>query len=216
MNKTISDRTLIFAHRGANKEAAENTRSAFEKALRYPIDGIETDVQLSRDGIPLLWHDRFMDKLGYPEKRIDDFDYSQLEQINFAGSFSEGVDLPGDLLKCVIVVGVPLGKPDLETEELIAYYDKKFGKGWNYGYMMPAMTRVIQSAGRCIRTENDRGVIIFLDERFAWQNYYNLFPKDWDIKITGLYEKIRKYYRDVWNTMGSGKTSDFDFLHENL
>ena len=112
-----------------------------------------------------------------------------------AGSFSEGIDLPGDLLKCVIVVGIPLGKPDLETEELIAYYDKKFGKGWNYGYMMPAMTRVIQSAGRCIRTENDRGVIVFLDERFTWKNYYDLFPKDWDIKITGLYEKrVREFF----------------------
>ncbi len=112
-----------------------------------------------------------------------------------AGSFSEGIDLPGDLLKCVVIVGVPLGKPDLETEELIAYYDTKFGKGWDYGYLMPAMTRVIQSAGRCIRTEHDRGVIAFIDERFSWQNYFKLFPKDWDMKITGLYEqRIQEFF----------------------
>jgi len=81
-------KTLIFAHRGANKEAAENTRSAFDKALHYPIDGIETDVQLSRDEVTVLWHDRFMGKLGFPLKHVDDFDYAQLQAMNFAAHFS--------------------------------------------------------------------------------------------------------------------------------
>lgn len=81
-------RSLIFAHRGANKEAAENTRSAFDKALQYPIDGMETDVQLSRDEVTVLWHDRFLGKLGLPGKHIDDFDYAQLQAMNFAAHFS--------------------------------------------------------------------------------------------------------------------------------
>jgi len=81
-------KTLIFAHRGANREAAENTRSAFDKALEYPIDGIETDVQLSRDEVAVLWHDRFLGKLGHPLKHIDDFDYAQLQAMNFAAHFS--------------------------------------------------------------------------------------------------------------------------------
>lgn len=80
--------SLIFAHRGANKEAPENTRSAFDRALTYPVDGMETDVQLSRDGVAVLWHDRFLGKLGYPDKHIDDFDYSQLQAMNFARHFS--------------------------------------------------------------------------------------------------------------------------------
>ena len=80
--------TLIFAHRGANKEAPENTRSAFDHALTYPIDGMETDIQLSRDGVPVLWHDRFLAKLGHPAKHIDDFDYSQLQAMNLALHFS--------------------------------------------------------------------------------------------------------------------------------
>ncbi|MDE2310993.1 MAG: glycerophosphodiester phosphodiesterase [Betaproteobacteria bacterium] len=83
-------RYLIFAHRGANREAAENTRSAFDRALAYPIDGIETDVQLSRDEVAVLWHDRFLNKLGLPGKRIDDFDYAQLRTMNFAAHFSSG------------------------------------------------------------------------------------------------------------------------------
>lgn len=80
--------TLIFAHRGANQEAAENTRSAFDLALQYPIDGMETDIQLSRDAVPVLWHDRFMIKLRQPTKHIDDFDYKELQQMNFAAHFS--------------------------------------------------------------------------------------------------------------------------------
>jgi glycerophosphoryl diester phosphodiesterase len=79
--------SLIFAHRGANKEAAENTRSAFDKALAYAIDGIETDVQLSRDEVAVLWHDRFLGKLGHPSKHIDDYDHCELQKMNFAAHF---------------------------------------------------------------------------------------------------------------------------------
>ena len=114
-----------------------------------------------------------------------------------SGSFGEGIDLPGDLLKCVIVVGLPLQQPTLETKKLIDYYDLKFGKGWDYGYVAPALTKCLQSAGRCIRSETDRGIIIFLDERYVWNNYFKHFPADWDIKITKDYgTAITKFYRE--------------------
>lgn len=80
--------TLIFAHRGASKEAAENTRAAFDKALQYAIDGMETDVQLSRDEVPVLWHDTFLTKLGLPGKHVDDYDHAQLRAMRFPGDFS--------------------------------------------------------------------------------------------------------------------------------
>jgi glycerophosphoryl diester phosphodiesterase len=89
--------SLIFAHRGASQEAAENTRGAFNKALAYPIDGMETDVQLTRDEICVLWHDFYMTKLGYPEKHIDDFYYDELVHINFASHFSPAVEPEGVL-----------------------------------------------------------------------------------------------------------------------
>jgi glycerophosphoryl diester phosphodiesterase len=88
-------RSLIFAHRGANKEAAENTRSAFDKALEYAIDGIETDVQLSCDEVAVLWHDRLLGKVGLPVKHIDDFDHAQLQAMNFAAHFSSGAKPEG-------------------------------------------------------------------------------------------------------------------------
>ena len=90
-----SNRTLIFAHRGANREAAENKRTAFDKALAYPIDGIETDVQLSRDEVAVLWHDRDLKKLKLPGKHIDDFDHAQLQAMDFAAHFAASAAAEG-------------------------------------------------------------------------------------------------------------------------
>jgi len=108
-----------------------------------------------------------------------------------SGNFNEGIDLPGDLLKCVVIVGLPLQKPDLETSELIKHYNELFGKGWDYGYLFPAFSKCLQGAGRCIRTSSDRGVIVFLDERFAWNQYFRCFPADYNVKI------IKNYYPNM-------------------
>ncbi|MBD3164378.1 hypothetical protein GF323_04205 [Candidatus Woesearchaeota archaeon] len=112
------------------------------------------------------------------------------------GSFGEGVDLPGDLLECVIIVGVPLQKPDLETRDLIAYYDEKFGEGMNYGYIYPAITKAMQNAGRCIRSEKDRGVVVFMDARYAWDSYRKCFPADWNMQITKRWkERVGEFFK---------------------
>ncbi|HKZ49852.1 MAG TPA: ATP-dependent DNA helicase [Candidatus Nanoarchaeia archaeon] len=111
------------------------------------------------------------------------------------GSMSEGVDLPGKNLECVIVVGVPLATPDLETQSLIDYYDFKFGKGWDYGYIYPAMTKSLQAAGRCVRSMEDRGCVIFVDERFTWKNYLKCIPPEWRPVVTRLTtEKVKKFF----------------------
>ena len=93
-------------------------------------------------------------------------------------NFAEGIDLPGDLLQGVVIVGLPLAKPNLITMKIIDYFDKKFGRGWDYGYTFPAMNKCLQSAGRCIRSEKDKGAIIYLDTRFTWQRYYSCLPKE--------------------------------------
>jgi len=114
-----------------------------------------------------------------------------------AGSFGEGIDLPGDFLKGVVIIGLPLEKPDLETKELIDYYQDKYGKGFEYGYVFPAITKTLQNAGRCIRSETDKGIIVFLDERFAWQNYHKCLPEDMDFKISKMYEeRIERFFND--------------------
>ncbi len=101
-----------------------------------------------------------------------------------AGSLGEGVDYPGEVLKAVFVIGLPLQRPDLETKGLINFYDYKFGKGWDYGYSYPAVSRAMQAAGRCIRSETDRGVIVYMDERYDWSNYRKVFPPDLQLEKT--------------------------------
>ena len=113
-----------------------------------------------------------------------------------SGNFGEGIDFENNSLKCIIVVGLPLAKPDLETKELINYYDKRFSKGWDYGYIYPAIIKTIQNAGRCIRSETDKGVIVFLDERYNMENYKKCFPPDYNFEITlDFKEKIKDFFK---------------------
>ncbi len=109
-------------------------------------------------------------------------------------NFAEGIDLPGDLLNGVVIVGLPLAKPNLKIRQTINYYQRKFGRGWDYSYIYPAMSKCIQSAGRCIRSEIDRGAVIFLDERFAWKGYYDCLPREGLIVSKDYVKLLRDFF----------------------
>jgi len=80
---------------------------------------------------------------------------------------------------------------------LIDYYDKLFGAGWNYGYIYPAMNKAIQACGRVIRSETDRGVIVLLDERFIWKNYFKCLPLDWGLIVTmEPVRRIKEFFKE--------------------
>jgi DNA excision repair protein ERCC-2 len=169
-------------------------------ALFFPSYQIRDTV--NRDFAPLCAKTLFLEQPNMTKEQKQEFlerfvRYKNSGAVLLAvasGSFGEGVDLPG-VLKGVIVVGLPLDRPDLETQQLIEYYDRKFGKGWDYGYTMPALTRTMQNAGRCIRSETDRGVIVFLDERYAWPRYFTCFPSDWKLKIAvDPLPEMRKFF----------------------
>ncbi len=93
-------------------------------------------------------------------------------------NYSEGFDYPDNVLKIVMIVGIPLAKPDLYNKALINFFDNKYGKGWFYGYTYPAINKALQAAGRPIRSSSDRGVIIFMDERYIWDSYLLSLPED--------------------------------------
>ena len=114
-----------------------------------------------------------------------------------SGSFAEGIDYFGEQLLASIVVGIPLSEMDLETECLISYYQKKFGSGWHYGYLYPAVARAIQASGRVIRDRSDRGVTVFLDKRYTWQNYKKCFPRDFELIVT---EKPEELVEEFWKS----------------
>jgi DNA excision repair protein ERCC-2 len=167
-NKVPGCVMLFFPSYRLRDDVAIFFAEAYEKSILYESPGMDKDEK---------------------QKLLDKFSLSKGALMAVAaGSFGEGIDLPG-IIKGVIVVGLPLDRPDLETTELISYYDKKFGKGWEYGYILPAMTRCIQNAGRCIRSETDRGILVFLDERYAWPRYKNCFPPEWEMNITVDYEE---------------------------
>ena len=95
------------------------------------------------------------------------------------GVFGEGIDLAGDRLSGAIIVGVGLPQVCNERNILRRYFDEQLGTGFDYAYTYPGINRVLQAAGRVIRTENDMGVVILLDERFSFQNYRDLLPSEW-------------------------------------
>lgn len=113
------------------------------------------------------------------------------------GSLSEGVDFNNGEIKNVIVVGIALEEMNLEIKFLINYYQEKFGKGWEYAYLYPAVMRALQSAGRAIRKEDDKAAIIFLDERFNWSNYRKMLPKEERFTIISS-QDLQKYLQNFW------------------
>lgn len=95
------------------------------------------------------------------------------------GMYAEGIDYRGEMLSGVIVVGPALPSVSFEQELLKRYYDEHYGLGFEYAYLIPGMTRVVQSAGRVIRSETDIGIIALLCRRFLMDSYSRYFPTHW-------------------------------------
>ncbi|HEY3057151.1 MAG TPA: ATP-dependent DNA helicase [Thermoanaerobaculia bacterium] len=95
------------------------------------------------------------------------------------GMYAEGIDYQGDMLSGVMVVGPALPSVSFEQELLKQYYDEQYGAGFEFAYLIPGMTRVVQSAGRVIRSETDVGVIALFCRRFTQEMYTRYFPADW-------------------------------------
>lgn len=100
------------------------------------------------------------------------------------GLFSEGIDLTGDRLSGVIVVGVGLPQLHYENDLLRDFYEANTGDGYSFAYQFPGMNKVLQAAGRVIRTETDRGVVLLVDDRFTHVRYRKLFPPEWSHAVT--------------------------------
>lgn len=115
------------------------------------------------------------------------------------GIFSEGIDLTQDSLIGVIIVGTGLPLVCPEREILKNYFDDEDGSGFDYAYRYPGMNKVLQAAGRVIRTSEDVGIIALLDERFLQNSYTRLFPREWrEYKIV-TENIIGNHVEKFWN-----------------
>jgi len=96
------------------------------------------------------------------------------------GIFGEGIDLVGTRLSGAAVVGVGLPAVCLERELIREYFASRMDQGFEYAYVYPGINRVLQAAGRVIRTETDRGVVLLIDQRYSTRPYYALLPHHWN------------------------------------
>lgn len=113
------------------------------------------------------------------------------------GLFAEGVDLPHGALSTVVICGPALPPIGFERDLLRAHYEQRFGDGFAYASLIPGMTRVIQAAGRVVRTPEDRGVVVLVGRRFRWRSHAELFPPDWDVTVAERpEEEVAAFWQD--------------------
>ena len=110
------------------------------------------------------------------------------------GSLSEGIDYCNEEIKTAVIIGIALEEPSIETRSLIDYYQQKFAKGWEYGYIYPAVIKAMQAGGRAIRKETDRAAIVFMDERFGWKKYAGAFEDGNRFVVTDEPERYVKFF----------------------
>ncbi|NBH14678.1 ATP-dependent DNA helicase [Lachnospiraceae bacterium] len=114
------------------------------------------------------------------------------------GIFAEGIDLKREALIGVIIVGTGLPQISNEREILKNFYQQREGAGFEYAFLYPGMNKVLQAAGRVIRTAEDRGVILLLDERFLQREYQRLFPREWEGFQTVKLAEVRELVEAFW------------------
>ncbi len=115
------------------------------------------------------------------------------------GIFGEGIDLKNDSLIGAIIVGTGLPQVCNERELLKKYFDGWGENGFNYAYRYPGMNKVLQAAGRVIRTADDFGIVALLDERFLSPAYQRLFPREWQERVVVTVDQIGRKVERFWD-----------------
>ena len=153
-------------------------------------------------GIRLIIQSSRMDE-GEKEEFLDNFEAEGKDTLVafcvMGGIFSEGIDLKADRLIGVMVVGTGLPMVCVEQEILKGYFDEKNGHGFDYAYQYPGMNKVMQAAGRVIRTMDDRGVVVLMDDRFLWSEYQALFPREWQPYCVVTAGNVGQVVKEFWD-----------------
>ena len=153
--------------------------------------------------------DTIIQKSGMKEEEREEFleaftverDSSLVAFCVMGGIFGEGIDLKNEQLIGVIVVGTGLPQISYEREILKNYYDSQNGCGFDYAFRYPGINKVLQAAGRVIRTVDDNGVILLLDERFLQPDYEPLYPREWKERIVCGIEQLEGYVEEFWSNI---------------
>jgi len=145
--------------------------------LRCTVGGMEVDVLLQSQRMTEEDRSAFLDAFQSGRER------PLLAFAVMGGIFSEGIDLEGDRLSGVAVIGVGLPQPSAEREWIRAYFDEAGKDGFDYAYVYPGMNKVLQAGGRLIRSEEDRGTLLLIDDRYRQPKYWQLLPPEWRVSL---------------------------------
>lgn len=156
---------------------------------------------------PFLIHEIVMQTSDMCEEQREEFldnfrenpDKTHIGFCVMGGIYSEGIDLTGNRLIGAVIVGTGLPMVCNERELFRGYYDDINGKGFDYAYLFGGMNKVMQSAGRVIRTKDDTGCILLLDERFLTNSYTSLFPREWWPYSAVNVGQMKKMMEKFWN-----------------
>ncbi|MFB9326794.1 helicase C-terminal domain-containing protein [Paenibacillus aurantiacus] len=151
----------------------EDIYERFAALLGPQIEGGKMDVIVQRTAMTEEERERFLASFE-AERGVPLFGFAVM-----GGIFSEGVDLVGDRLTLVGIVGVGLPQIGFERDLLKAHFDRTRGSGFEYAYVIPGMNKVLQAGGRLIRSEDDRGTLLLIDDRYRQPQYRRLLPEEW-------------------------------------
>ena len=195
-----------------NDENVDDTTSAFESSEKDSYDltekmaenaktGFDENSRGTKNDIEIIVQRRDMnekEKEEFLERFRENPDSTLVGFAVMGGAFSEGIDLTGDRLTGAVIVGCGLPMVGNEKELFKYYFDQKSGTGFEYAYLYPGMNKVMQSAGRVIRTVEDVGAILLLDERFGNSQYTDLFPREWfpyvTVNLKTMKERLKEFY----------------------
>ena len=158
----------------------------------FPMMGEQTDCIVQTTGMKEEEREEFLGEFEKERK------HSLVGFCVMGGIFGEGIDLKEELLIGAIVVGTGLPQVGQEREILRQYFETHSGEGFDYAYRYPGMNKVLQAAGRVIRTKEDRGVIALLDERFLQWEYRRLFPREWEEYTVCSHESVSNVLKNFW------------------
>ena len=189
---------------GAVTEAQQGNYMVFFPSYRLMQDVYEVFAGKAADSCEILMQHNNM-KEHEREAFLEEFEKERQGTLVafcvMGGIFGEGIDLKNDRLIGAIIVGTGLPQVSDEREILKNYYAERGLSGFDYAFRYPGMNKVLQAAGRVIRTSEDRGVILLLDERFLQREYGALFPREWEKRsvcgLPQLREEVSRFWSDV-------------------
>ena len=173
---------------------------AFFPSYKF-MEAVYEQFVLTQEGIDVILQSQNMGEKER-EEFLEEFDRERENSlIGFCvmgGVFSEGIDLTADRLIGAIIVGTGLPQVCNDREILKGYFDARGMRGFDYAYLYPGINKVLQSAGRVIRTETDRGIILLLDERFSQRQYRDSFPREWENCHVCTMLTLEDYIESFW------------------